>query len=135
MTEYNAKELLINSNNTCVSVKGDQVYQSDLKGIQPIISKLKEDPTFFEGAYVADVVIGKAAAMLLIYGRAHKIYARLISEHAIAILKEYQIPYEYDIVVPYIMNRKKDGICPMEDTVLNINDPKLAYDLLLKKIN
>lgn len=53
---------------------------------------------------MADIVIGKAAAMLLIYGKVHKIYTRLISEHAIAILDKYHITYEYDKKVPYIMN-------------------------------
>ena len=47
MSIYYAKKLLNNSNNTCVAVKGNQVYESNLKGILPIITKLKENPLFF----------------------------------------------------------------------------------------
>lgn len=135
MSIYYAKELLNNSNSTCVAIKANRIYQSNLKGILPIICKLKEDPTFFDGADVADVVIGKASAMLLIYGNVHSIYTPLISDHAIEILNKHKIYYEYDKEVPYILNRKKDGMCPMEQTVLNIEDPKLAYNLLLSKIS
>ena len=135
MSIYYAKKLLNNSNNTCVAVKGNQVYKSNLKGILPIITKLKENPLFFQEADVADLVIGKAAALLLIYGKVGSIYARLISEHAIKVLDKYQIPYEYEKKVPFIMNRNKSGMCPMEETVLSIDNSEQAYNMLLQKIS
>lgn len=135
MLEYKAKEILFNGDYTCVSVKGNQVYTSNLNGIMPVIGKLKEDSSFFEGADVADVVIGKAAAMLLIFGKARSIYTDLISEHAIEVLNKYNISYEFKKKVPYIMNRNKDGICPMEHTVLNSEDPEQAFNLLIQKLS
>ncbi|TAH72770.1 MAG: DUF1893 domain-containing protein [Anaerolineaceae bacterium] len=135
MLEYSAKEILINGDYTCVSVKGNQVYKSNLKGIMPIIGKLREDPSFFEGANLADVVIGKAAAMLLIYGKVGSIYTDLISEHAIEVLKKHLISFEYKKKVPYIMNRSRDGMCPMEQTVLDTEDIEDAYKRLLQKIS
>jgi len=129
------KELFNNLDCTCVAVKNDKVYKSNLKGILPILNKLKKDPSFFEGAYVADEVIGRAAAMLLIYGRVRSIYTPLISEHAIDILDKYKIYYEYENKVPFILNRTKDGMCPMEKTVIHIDDPETAYKLLLNKIS
>jgi L-lactate utilization protein LutC len=133
MEKEKLKDMLNNSNKTCVAIKGNHIYQSELKGIMPIMTKLKENSTFFEGADVADVVIGKAAALLLVYGRAQSIYTRLISEHAIEVLDKYQITYEYDKRVPFIMNRNKDGMCPMEQTVLETMDPEQAFKLLLQK--
>lgn len=129
------KEILKSSDCTCVAVKDDKIYKSNLKGILPIISKLKEDPEFFEGADVADVVIGRAAAMLLIYGKVRSIFTPLISEHAAEVLDKYQIRYEYEKKVPFILNRNRDGMCPMEQSVLNIDDPRLAYESLLRKIS
>ena len=84
---------------------------------------------------MADEVIGRAAAMLLIYGRVRSIYTPLISEHAIDILDKYKIYYEYENKVPFILNRTKDGMCPMEKTVIHIDDPETAYKLLLNKIS
>jgi Domain of unknown function (DUF1893). len=129
------KDLLTNSDCTFAAMKNGEVYKSSLKGILPVINKLKEDPAYFEGADVADEVIGKAAALLLIYGKVRSIYTPVISEHAMEILEKHHIYFEYDKKVPFILNRNKDGMCPMEKTVLNTDDPVTAYKLLSDKIS
>ena len=37
--------------------------------------------------------------------------------------------------VPFIMNRNKSGMCPMEETVLSIDNSEQAYNMLLEKIS
>lgn len=81
-----------------------------------------------------DKVIGKAAAMLMVYGGVKKIHALIISEHALQILQAHNISISYDTLVPYIINRKKDGMCPMEQAVLSIQDIDQAYQLLVDKV-
>lgn len=133
-----AKELLNSTGSTCILIKGNQVFQSTLRGIAPILSKLEEDKIFLEGASAADKVIGKSAAMLLIYGHIKELHANVISEYAISLLEQYQIPYTFDKKVPYIMNREGNGMCPMEKSVLQISSPEEAYTVLkqmLGKLN
>jgi hypothetical protein len=72
---------------------------------------------------VIDKVIGKSAALLLIYGQAQAIHAQIISEHALNSLRQSQMHVSYDTLVPYIQNNDRTGMCPMEATVLNIDDP------------
>lgn len=108
---------------------------SEKKGIAPIMELLKENKELLSGAYVADKVIGKAAAMLLIEGGISYLHAEVISKHATECLQKSNIEVEYQTLVPYIVNRTGDGMCPMEETVLNITDTKVAYDLLQEKIN
>ena len=50
------------------------------------------------------------------------------------VLKKSNIIVSYGKLVPYIENRKKDGICPMEETVLNIESSEEAYVKLHEKI-
>ena len=50
------------------------------------------------------------------------------------ILEKYNIPYEYKTLVDKIINRTGDDICPMEKTVQDVDDPKIAYELLDAKI-
>lgn len=134
MSKINVKEILENQDYNCVSIRGDEIYTSNLSGVMPILAKLIENSSFFTGAVVGDIVIGKAAAMLLIYGNVESIYAKVISEQAIPFLEKYQIPFTYDTLVPNILNRNKDGMCPMEQLVLNINDPTEAYLAIFHKI-
>ncbi len=117
------------------------IYTSDKKGIAPVMDRMKEDYGFFKGAIVADRVIGKAAAMLLISSGAAKIYGELTSEHSFAVLeaaKAANPDFEYSVgeVVPYIINRAGTDMCPMEKTVLDLAPEKVeaAFEPLKKKL-
>lgn len=129
-----AKELLINKELTCVAVKEDFVYESREKGIKPILGKLVESDLFFTGASVADKVIGRSAAMLLIKGGIKDLYAVVLSEHAKRALDASEITYTYGKLVPYIINREQTGMCPMEASVLEAQDPEEAFIILLNKM-
>ena len=76
---------------------------------------------YFEDAIVVDKVIGKATAMLLILSKVKYIYAYVLSEKAKEILEYYHISYDCEKVVPYIINRTHDGMCPMEKTVYDLS--------------
>ncbi len=106
---------------------------SDEKGIAPMMRMLLADENALEGGFVADRVIGKAAAYLLIIGKAAGLYTNLISQHAMDLLDAHGFPYTYDKAVPYIQNRRRDGMCPMEQTVLTIDDPATAFAALRDK--
>lgn len=117
---------------TCVIQQDGMIYRETANGIRPILHQLKEN--HLAQAIVADKVIGKAAAMLFVYGKVSEIHTQLISEHARQYLQQKHIPFTFETCVPYIINRTKDGMCPMEATVLNCNDETIAYALLLKKL-
>ncbi|WMI80751.1 DUF1893 domain-containing protein [Anaerotignum sp. MB30-C6] len=116
-----------------VSTQGE-LRTSTQKGIAPIMEILKSEAQFLEGAYVADKVIGKAAALLLVKGKISHLYAGVMSAHAAEALKENNIPFEYGKSVPYIINRRKDGMCPMEATVLEETNVEEAYLKLQNKL-
>jgi len=64
-----------------------------------------------------------------------KCYAHLISDTAYNWLREQNIKVVYKKKVPFIINRDKTGMCPMENTVMDINDHFLAYEALKKKLS
>lgn len=110
-----------------------EIYTSKLHGIGPIINPMKEHLYYFEDAIVMDKVIGKATAMLLILSKVKYIYAYVLSEKAKEILDQYQVDYDYEKLVPYIINRTHDGMCPMEQTVYHLTDLNEAYEALIQK--
>ncbi len=76
-----------------------------------------------QGASVADKVIGKAAALLAVYGGIDFIYAELTTFKAIKICKKHGLTIEYDKAVPSIQNRDKTGDCPMEKLSEGVSQP------------
>lgn len=125
-----ALNILKENKYTFVALRDDFEYHSTLNGVAPIMSQMLEDELYFKGCEIADKVIGKSAAMLLIKAQVKQIDTILISKHAIDLLDKYHMSYTYEEVVPYIINRTKDGMCPMESSVLDINDIDEGFEVL-----
>ena len=125
------KDTLLASGHSLVASNGSC---SDESGIRPVILPMNEDLRFFEGLSVADKIVGKASAMLLALSGAKEVYAHILSEAGRKILERYGIAYEYGEMVEYIVNRKGDGMCPMEETVKDIDDPLDAFKALNERI-
>lgn len=125
---------LYRENLSCVVEKEGNTYTSRQFGIKPLMQFLRENRRFFEGAVVADKVIGKAAALLLIDGGVSEVFGAVMSESAAAFLSAYNVPFGYCELVPMIENRTHTGMCPMEETVLQLSDPSEAFSALEKTI-
>ncbi|WFA09371.1 DUF1893 domain-containing protein [Tissierella sp. Yu-01] len=118
-----AKEYLLKNDLNFVIVKDGQVIEeSSSRGIKPIYETYKNNVKYFEGASVADRVIGKAAAMFLVSGGIKELYTDLISELAIEILENDDIVVNYSKKVPMILNRAQDDMCPIEKLSSQTND-------------
>lgn len=127
-----AKDILDRENNSIAIVKnGNLIFSSKERGIKPIYMALKEQGAALKGSSVADKVVGKAAAMIYIYGGVKEFYTKLISENAIKILDGTSILYEYDESVPYIKNFDGSRMCPIETISVRVND----VEELLKEIS
>ncbi len=116
---------------TLIVYKEGKINFYDERGIQPLLLRLNDGT--FKGAFVADRIIGKAAALLHVYGQVKEVYTPVISKPAIAIYEKYGVKYTADNVIDNIRNRKNTGLCPMEIKVKEIDDPKQAYLLFTTK--
>ena len=112
---------------SCAVARGDRLYVSDERGIRPLMEWLAHGEKPLEDACAADKVVGKAAALLFVYGGVREIYAAVISEAAAAALDRHGVPYTYARMVPRIINRDGTGLCPMESRVMDTDSPEEAF--------
>ena len=61
-------------------------------GVRDLEHLLKHQPEVLKGALVADKVVGKAAAALMVVGGVAQVYAEVLSEKAVPFLQKAQIP-------------------------------------------
>lgn len=101
-------------NYSCVIVNKGVIRTFTQRGIADLYDLLKTEAYFLRGASVADKVIGKGAATLLIKGGVKVVYTDLMSEPAYALLVHAGIKVEYKEIVHYIENRDKTDWCPLE---------------------
>ncbi|MGE4287362.1 MAG: DUF1893 domain-containing protein [Salinivirgaceae bacterium] len=119
-----ARELLEQENHTFVMVKGNTVYTSQLKGIKPMYDAVTKYKQQAKGSSIADKVIGKAAALLAVYGGVKRIYAELTTPGAISVCNKYTITISFKQQVTAIQNREKTGLCPMEQLAQQTDVPE-----------
>ena len=123
----------LNGDVTLVISKNGEIITSRYHGVRPVLQFLSEGD-LLEDADVADRVIGKASAMLLIKGKVKSVYGQVMSEAAIQTLEAYGIPYSYGEKVPYIVNNDGTDMCPMEKTVRDIDSLEEAEIALRNKV-
>lgn len=118
-----AKELLEKEQLALAIVKeGKLIFSSRDRGIKPMYTAVSELKDELKGASVADRVIGKAAAMLCEYACIKELYTKLVSENAVKVLQKTSIQFCYDETTPYIKNRDKTSMCPVETLSQNVNN-------------
>ena len=106
------------------------IYCSNEIGVKPILSKLNENIDFYKDADIEDTVVGKAAACLYVLAKIKFVYAHTLSESAKTYLEKNNIPFKYDELVKEIRNRTNTGMCPLEKSVIDIDDPILAKEAI-----
>lgn len=129
-----AKKLLSGGNFTCVLCKGDTSYTSTGKGVSPMLTFL-ENGTELRGFSAADKIVGKAAAMLFVCAGVTEVFAEVMSKAAVNYLNERGITCSYGVLTDKIINRKGDGLCPMELAVMDIEDEKLGFSAIKNRFD
>lgn len=100
---------------SCVIVSPDgSVTDCVGRGVSDLYRILTEEPSILRGAFVADKVIGKGAAALMIAGGVRWVHAGVISSPALSLFRSADVLVSYDDEVPNIINRAGTGICPVE---------------------
>lgn len=127
-----ARKLLETGTCTCVACKDGVAYTSAERGIGSLVNWIEGD-TDLSGFSVADKVIGKGAAMLFVLLGVKEVYAPVMSEPARSVLQAHGITSHCASLVPSIRNRTDTGRCPMEEAVLDIEDPHEALEVIRKK--
>ena len=123
-----AKEILKKRDLSLAIVKkGELLFESSSSGIKGLLQAIDKLEACLEGSSVADRVVGRAAALLLAYSRVREVYAATLSDEGLEVLKENSVPVEHDNLVPKILDRKGEDICPFEKFSITITSVEEAY--------
>ena len=100
-----------------VKAKTGEVTTYHKKGVRDLVGLLDHDAERLRGAVIADKVIGKAAAGLIVQGGVVEAYAEVMSRLALPLLNEAGIAYRYGQLVDHIVIPEGDTRCPLERIV------------------
>ena len=111
------KEILRETGCSLVVESHGEVRTYDKKGVRDLIWLLDNEPERLHGARLADKVVGKAAAGLMVQGGVNEVYAEVMSRLAIPLLDHAGITYTYGQLVDRIVIPEGDTRCPLEQIV------------------
>ncbi len=121
------KKMLREGNHSLViRTNTDKIFAFDGRGISDLLQLQQEASTILVGAELADKVVGKAAAALMILGGIKTVFADTISLPALQLFASTapEIEVSYGSKVEYIANRTQTGWCPMELTCKDAQTPE-----------
>ena len=98
---------------SCVLRNGN-IHTYAQRGVADLYELLLRHPQLLRGAEIADKVVGKGAAALMVLGGVREVYADVLSEPACGMLRGAGVPVSCALLVPAIRNRAGDGWCPVE---------------------
>ena len=99
---------------SCTIANGGKIRTFTQRGVADIYDLLTQEPEFLKGASIADKVVGKGAAALMILGGIKELYTDIISTKALELLQKSDIKVSFTEKVPFIRNRNHTGGCPVE---------------------
>ena len=111
------------------------LYETKASGIRGLLTAVDQLGESMKDASVADKIVGEAAAQLCLYSQVREVYAAIMSRCAKDLFDQSQIDYEYENLVPHILNMKKTDLCPFEKIVAGSKTPKEAYERLKKAVH
>lgn len=115
----------------CLIYSGEKLlHRSQSIGVKPLLEFMENHPdgTGEKDLLLIDKVIGKAALLLSVLLGIGTIHTPVASSAAVEAAKTHQVKLHARDVVPYITNRKKNGMCPLEKSVLDTDDPQVALE-------
>ena len=83
-----------------------------------------------KGFSAADLVVGKAAALLLILAGVKEVYTPVMSEPAAYLFTYYGVLSKYDYIVPEILNEARTETCLLDQCISHTKSPEAALQLI-----
>ncbi len=130
MTMDSLVEMLHTGGYSCVIANGNDVRTFTRRGVMDLYELLADDAAFMHGAWVADKVVGKGAAALMVLGGVSRLNADVLSDDAARVLTAAGVDFSCSMRVPYIINRAGTGRCPVETLCAETDVPEEMLPLI-----
>lgn len=127
--------ILKSDNCSCViQDKDGAIHKFYGKGVSDLYRIIDSKNGILSDAKIADKIVGKGAASLIILGGINRLWTDIISIPALNLLLDNNVKVEYNEKVPFIINRKGDGQCPLEKLCGDTTDLNKLHEIIIQFI-
>jgi hypothetical protein len=127
--------LLSRKNARLMVIKGRKtLFVSTEHGVKPLLELAARFPSGLPGATVVDLIVGGCGAAVFVHLKVKEVITRTISAAGEARLRQAQVRFYYETLVPEISNRTGTGICPFEQLARQYHQPEELIARIRQKI-
>ena len=132
MNDRQQKLAYLEKNQLSIHIEKDGVtiYESRDPMLKSLFFCLAQKREELKGATVVDKIVGRAAALLAVLGEVEQVITPLASESAKETLAEAGVLLYATKIIPFIINRDRTGLCPMEKLAGECRTPQEVFDRL-----
>ncbi|HHY38029.1 MAG TPA: DUF1893 domain-containing protein [Clostridia bacterium] len=94
---------------------GNVLAKRSGEGVRPLMEIVSTESDILSGSVMADRIVGTAVAMIAVHFQVAGVYGDVMSQGAVRLLAERNIPYRYASLTDYVKNRQGTGMCPIEE--------------------
>jgi hypothetical protein len=126
-----ARSLLEEKKLNLVIVKKRQVlFSSRESGVAPFFRAVENMEDDLHNAAAADRIVGLAVAMLCLHVRIAAVYADIVSQGALDMLKKQGVTISSKSIVPHIFDYDGTDLCPFEKLAQSCQEPSQLFAAL-----
>jgi len=129
------EELDKTGNSLMIYKDGRLIFQSASKGIRPHLEAIEDHGEALRGTLMVDKIVGRAAALLILYSEAAEVHAQVLSRPGKQVLDQHGLAIMYEELVDHIKMKDGNIYCPFERMVQDVSDPAEAYAAIVEKMN
>lgn len=109
----------------------DSLSEYNQIGVKDLLYLVQNEPERLKDAIVADKVIGKGSASLMILGGVKEVYTNAVSIPARKFLEQAGIKLFAKEDIPMIINRDRTGQCPLETRLNEVTNPQDCLPIII----
>jgi len=113
----------------------DIIFKSSSKGVRPHLEAIDALGKRLRGTTMVDKIVGRAAALLILYGGPAEVHAGVINPGGRRLLLDAGVRLSYGEEIEHIKTVDGRIYCPFEAMVQGIDDPVEAYHAVVEKMN
>lgn len=121
---------ILRSGGYSLVIQNDGLHTYTGRGVSDLYKIYSREKELLQGASVADKIVGKGAAALMALGGVSEVITDVISSSALSLLDTCGVSVRFQKEVPAIINRKGDGICPVEELCKDCRTPEECLPLI-----
>ncbi len=115
---------------SCIVLKDGVTTRYTQSGVRDLYELVTTKSEVLRGAHVADKIIGKGAAALMVNGKINRATTHTITTPALKMLSEAGVAVYFENEIPFVENRKKTGQCPLDARLQEVDSAAQAMPVI-----